>query len=124
MKVCVFRMVWSYNATSKHLYTDSDTWGTGTCITAVEPNPLVKSAIASSISSSINGGVPLIINTSTGTDPDSSAMEVTLRDGEVLTIVSAVVTAGDCRGCSNTDDVKGLALSLLHTRGTNPEVGS
>ena len=114
---CANATQWGYDAPSQHLYSlaaGEHKWGKGRCLTAVEPNPLVVAAMALRVVDSSGAIVPLKSSTTT---PEMHHSSLTLDLDSLkgsATILTAIITKGDCTGCDpDVADPEGAALALV-----------
>ena len=135
------QQVWLHDPVEGQLWSKADGaqkfWGKGHCLTAVEPNPLMKAALATRVTSSDDKVVGLdwqcvSANTTGCSRPDrpgcignaSTALGLSqseqctsspfaLPDGAVFIIATAIVTQGECEGCDA--DAHGAVDTALTT---------
>ena len=114
---CDNATVWAYDAPSKHLYSiaaGEHKWGHGRCLTAVEPNPFVVAAMALRVVDSSGAAVPLLAS-ATSPELHHSSLSLSLDHLQgPLTILTAIITQGDCTGCDpEVSDPEGSAMALV-----------
>jgi hypothetical protein len=126
---CHLATRWGVDDESKHLYSltaGEHRWGSGRCLTAVEPNPVVVAAMALRVVDSAGAGVPLGGAPSTDATRSSTVtLDLGALHGQPLTILTAILTQGNCTGCNPdvsdviTDGITGVeqsAIDLLNYR--------
>ena len=114
---CSAATQWAYDAPSQHVYSlaaGNHKWGQGRCLTAVEPNPLVIAAMALRVVDSSGAAVP-VKSASTSPEQHHSSFTISLDalTGPV-TMLTAIITKGNCTGCdADITDPEGAASALV-----------
>ena len=120
---CHFATRWGIDDESKHLYSlaaGEHRWGSGRCLTAVEPNPVVVAAMALRVVDSAGARVPLGgAPTTDATRSSTITLDLNALHGQTLTILTAILTQGNCTGCNPdvsdviTDGITDVELSAV-----------
>lgn len=112
---CSYATRWALDVDTHHLSLAGTnvSWGVGKCLTLVEPNPLVVAAAALRVIGSDGASVPLA-PTSDGVKTATFELNLDQMGGS-FTLVTGVVTAGDCTGCDpNHESPEMSAMTLAN----------